>query len=373
MKPDPLDDIQRVAGVGPIVNLDQIANGDLKDIYVRLLAWAYSRIYVNSKLEGSERWQNIFVWICMNDARTAKAITTENRIHVVINDGLVEQIIWDAYRIGHNPDMFPWINGAGGAERNKSYCDMTAVSPADLLRDIRLYRIDDERRHSLIMMLLALSFLFVIDHEYCHLAHHHAFLEEVTRSGDLSPVEIDFLTMQALEHDSDVFATNRWVDMLIGRDYFLDHCEFAPATAALREQDRSTKYVLFTYAIFCGFRGMGQENWAANFPSTGCHPPAPFRFKSILACLYSRLEKLDPIEMNAFETLGSIIWTFLEFLYAGGSATPSIRKALEIRNTLEDVSSIGADTHFRALYGRWRELVLSAKISGWEGIVPPEY
>lgn len=371
---DPLEDIKQVAGLGAIMDLDEIADDELKELYARLLAWAYARVFVNSKREGHERWRNMRVWVCMDGARTAKSITTKNWTHIVVNAGLIEQLVWDAYRIGHNPDVFSWMNGNAAKlpVAVTSRFGLAASSPEDLIQNLGFYKISDERRGSLALVLLAVGFLFVIDHEYCHISHHHAYLNRARASaadmGSGPPAELDFLTKQALEHDADIFATNRWTDMLLGRDCFLDHGDMAAAIAALREQDRSATYVLFIYAMFCGFRGMGQENWSASFPSTTSHPPAPFRFKSTLACLYERLEQLNaPAEMNAFRTLGKIIWPLLEFLYSEGSKRPSIKGAVE------DVSSAEADTHFRALYARWREIVLSGAISGWEGVIPPEY
>lgn len=274
------------------------------------------------------------------------------------------QLVHDAYRIAHDPDVFPWFGSVEGLARMRiSRLDVGAIPPGSLLENLGQYAVPDEQRQRLALLLLTLSFLFVIDHEYCHLANHHASLSLLKTA---SPGIVDSLTSQALEMDADTYAFNRWADILFEKDSVLGRGEFSDLASTLREENRNATYALFIYAMFCAFRSLGQQDWTATFPSTSPHPPAPFRFKTTLAALWERLEQSGSgSDLNDYKGLLKVVWPLLEFLYTRESTRPPILLSLD------DVSSPEATRHFHAVYGRWRDLVISRAISGWDGVEPP--
>ena len=350
--------------VGPVVDLDEMPEGDLKKLFVRVLGDAFIRVQVNSRRSRSSDWRDTFVWICMDSRRSARSITTKVYRHILVYDGLVAQLVHDAYRIAHDPDVFPWFGSLEGLARMRiSRLDVSAIRPESLLENLGQYAVPDEQRQRLALMLLSLSFLFVIDHEYCHLANHHAFLS----SPETAPPSIvDFLTLQALEMDADTYAFNRWADILFAKDPILERDEFSDLASTLREKNRTATYALFIYAIFCAFRGLGQQDWTATFPSTSPHPPAPFRFKTTLTALWERLKQSgSDSDLNDYNGLLKVVWPLLEFLYTRESTRPPILLSLD------DVNSPEATRHFHAVYEVWRRLVISRTISGWDGVEPP--
>lgn len=350
----PQEDVERAlqqSDGGPIVDLDYLPDSDIKNLFVRLLGNALIRVFINSNGE-TEIWRKTFVWISMDSSRNAKAIITGTYKHIVINDGLIEQMIYDAYRVAHDEGIFPWFGSDSSAlPMLGSQSDKGSSSSEPPLESLARYAVSAGPRQQLSLMILTLSFLFVVDHEYCHLVNHHGSSSPL---GVMTPHEPanpgDHLTLQAREMDADTYAINRWADMLLGRDNFLNKCDFSNIISVFQDQDRVATYTLFTYAMFCAFRGLGQERWAASFPSTSRHPPAPFRFKVALGVLWEKLEKFgSPLDRAAYIRLLESIWPFLEFLYTRNTETPPRL------SSLDEVSSPEATQHFMALYQRWCE------------------
>ncbi|WP_025860601.1 hypothetical protein [Acetobacter papayae] len=362
-KLSPVEELKQRKDIGAVVDVNLLPDGPLKALYIRLLAIAYRRIYVNSNFTRPEIWQNTHVHISMDRALGAKSTSMPNWNHIIINDGLIAQLVWDAYRVGHNSEFFSGFNDEVNSQETNysSKIDLKSISPENFLNDFASYQVENERRNSLVQALITVSFLFVIDHEYRHLAAHHEFLSSSTETPDR-------LTMQALELDSDTFASNRWVHMLIGTDKTLSDNETKEAITILSEQDRQITYVFFLYALFCGFRGLGQADWeTTSFSFNSTHPPTSFRFKIIIAVLFDHLEaNKSNSELDVLKTILPVVWPLLEFLYNQNSGPPLL-------NALGNANSDEANVLFEKLYKKWRDLIISKSITDWIGDFPPAY
>lgn len=263
--------------------------GNAKEVLVNFSKMASSRFdFLNENNRIKAR--HPYIWIIRNH-QTCSIKAKYN--HIVIDFSILERIVSKSYEVGLNKLFFRELTD-----------DLTTIpGPVDfesrqliLFEDILKYSFSDPLRQSIVYFLIYNSFLFIIDHEICHLSFHR-------RDVSFMNMEINRLS-RAKEFDADLYAVNRCIDNMQEKDIFMIYnshlLEVENNLAKLGKILKPHRVILCFYSMFLSFLCLGNLDWWTDFDKIRTHPSIPFRFKCNIAAIIDR-DDLGILEYSGIE------------------------------------------------------------------------
>lgn len=302
------------------------------------------------------------IWILQCDEPNIRIHNNEKYIHLIINNGLFENIIDESFSIGIDTEFLPFIPTDGQLidTADNSTFDWCATSPINVMRDFDRYKLSNNDRMSLINIFLDLIFIFCIDHEICHLNYHRPY--------DLMIDREDKELLCVREMDADAYAANACFDFLFNDELeniisVKYHKVLKNVVSTKTKQETFRAYLFIIYVIYASFRSLSWK-WEANFDNKISHPPLPFRFKCIIALLIEReLQKSGSVCEEIKIAIQFAHVSFHSFAPQRSICANPAHPTSEL--VLDPATNYDADVFFKNLYKRWTNMRSTGVVGSW--------